>query len=51
MILTLAIEYKGLQFFKVYRNDDPWVDLDLFTGRSMLVYYAFKWGNVKTNIS
>ena len=43
MILKLGVQHRGLELYKVYVNDDPWLTLIYFTDRSNLVAYAFEW--------
>ena len=42
MILKLGMQHKGLKLYKVYKNDDP--DLDLFYMKVKLG--PFEWGNL-----
>ena len=49
MTLKLGTQHRVLKYYQVCSKDDPpWVDLDLFYGRSNLVPYALLWGNGKT---
>ena len=44
MILKLGMDLQGLEVYKVYINDDPWLTLTFYTARSNLVkmaYFAF----------
>ena len=48
MVLKLGIQYGGLKFYKVYKNNNPGLTLAYFTARSNLVTWAFQWEKVKT---
>ena len=43
MILKLGMQHWGLEFYKVYINDDPGMTLTYFTARSNLAAYVFGW--------
>ena len=48
MILKPDMQHRGLEFYKVYINDDPGFTLTYFTVRSNLVTYTFELGKSVT---
>ena len=46
MILKLAMQHRGLKFYKIYMNDDPGLTLTYFTARSNWVTCTFEWGKL-----
>ena len=48
MILKLRMQYWGLNLYRVYINNNPWLTLTYFTARSNLVTWAFLWEKVNT---
>ena len=37
------VEHKGLRFYKIYKNDNPWLTLTYFVKLSNLVYEDKCW--------
>ena len=48
MTLKLGMQYRVLEYYHIYSNDDPGLTLTYFTARSNLVPYAFVWNKGKT---
>ena len=46
MVLKLGIWHRGLELYKVFMNDDPWLTLTFFTARSNWVTYTFESGKL-----
>ena len=49
MILKLGVQQRVLEYYQIYKNDDPGLTLTYFTARSNLVFYAFVGEKSKAN--
>ena len=48
MTLKVGIQYRVLEYYQVYSNDDAGLTLTYFTALSNLIHYAFVWEKDKT---
>ena len=48
MTLKVGMHHRVLEYYQVYSNDDPELNLTYFTARSKLVPYAFVWEKGET---
>ena len=48
--LKLAMQYRLIDYYQIYSNDDTGMTLTYFTAKSYLFPYAFVWEKDKNNI-